>query len=89
MKLKKGLITHEADGEQIMVGTGDANFAGLVRSNRTAAFLVNLLREDTTREALVEAMCAKYDAPAGTIARDVDRILDTLRSIGALDETDV
>lgn len=34
MKLKSGFITHETDGEQIMVGTGNVSFAGLVRSNK-------------------------------------------------------
>ena len=63
MKLKEGFITHETDGEQIMVATGNVNFAGLVRSNKTAAFIVDSLKEDTTKTAIVEAMAEKYDAP--------------------------
>lgn len=86
MKLKEGFITHETDGEQIMVAAGGINFAGLVRSNRTAAFIVNSLKTETTRESIVDAMAAKYDAPRETIAKDVERILNQLRSIGALDE---
>lgn len=86
MKLKEGFITHETDGEQIMVAAGDVGFAGLVRSNRTAAFIVDCLKTPTTPEQIVNAMTEQFDAPEKVIAADVERILDKLRSIGALDE---
>lgn len=86
MKLKNGFVTHDMGGEQVMVATGEASFAGLVRSNATAAFIVDCLKADTTKEAIVEAMIAKYDASAEIIEADVEKILTKLRSIGALDE---
>lgn len=86
MKLKEGFITHETDGEQIMVAAGDVGFTGLVRSNKTAAFIVDCLKTETTKDAIVEAMAAKYDAPKTVIEKDVERILEKLRSIGAFDE---
>lgn len=86
MKLKEGFVTHEMGGEQIMVATGTANFAGLVRSNPTAAFIVDCLKEETTREQIVEKMLAKYDATPEVIGADVDKIVAKLRSIDALDE---
>lgn len=86
MRLKDGFITHETDGEQIMVASGKVRFAGLVRSNETAAFIVNSLKTETTKEAIVDAMAAKYDAPKEIIARDVEKILGQLKSIEALDE---
>ncbi len=86
MKLNDGFITHEMGGEQIMVATGSASFAGLVRSNATAAFIVDCLKQETTKEAIVEAMLAKYDVSAEVAGADVDKILGTLRSVGALDE---
>ena len=86
MKLKDGFVTHEMGGEQIMVATGAANFSGLVRSNATAAFIVECLKVDTTREAVIDTMLKRYDAPESVIAADVDMVLTKLRSIGALDE---
>lgn len=86
MKLKDGFVTHEMGGEQIMVATGAASFAGLVRSNATAAFIVECLKEETTREAIVAKMLEKYDADRAIIAADVDKIVAKLRSINALDE---
>lgn len=86
MKLKNGFVTHDMGGEQIMVATGDASFPGLVRSNPTAAFIVDCLKQDTTKEAIVEAMLNKYDVTEQVAAADVDKILAKLRSVGALDE---
>lgn len=69
-----------------MVTVGDVGFAGLVRSNKTAAFIVDCLKSETTMEAIVDAMSRKYDAPKDVLDRDVEGILAKLRSIGALDE---
>jgi hypothetical protein len=86
MKLKDGFVTQEMGGEQIMVATGAARFSGLVRSNATAAFIVDCLKEETTRDAIVEKMLARYDASSELICADVDMVLAKLRSIDALDE---
>lgn len=85
MKLKENFITQEMDGEQIMVAAG-GGFAGMVRSNATAAFIVDCLKADTTKEAILDAMEKKYDAPRKVMADDVDMVITNLRKIGALDE---
>ena len=76
----------QSDDEQIMVSVGDTKFAGLVRSNKTAAFIVDCLKSETTKDEIVEAMAEKYDAPKDILTKDVEGILAKLRSIGALDE---
>lgn len=86
MKLKDGFVTHEMGGEQIMVATGNTNFAGLVRSNATAAFIVECLGQETTKQAIVDAMLAKYDVTAEIVEADVEKVLTKLRGIGALEE---
>ena len=86
MKLKDIFITQQMGDKQIMVSAENSVFAGLARSNRTAAFIVDCLKKETTRDGIVDAMFEKYDAPREVLARDVDAILAKLRSIGALDE---
>lgn len=86
MKLKDSFITQDIDGTQFMVAVGETAFTGIVRSNQTAAFIVDCLKEETTKEVIVDAMCRKYDAPRERIAADVDGILAKLRGIGALNE---
>lgn len=85
MKLKNGFVTREMAGEQIMVSSTGA-FSGLVRSNATAAFIVDCLKEEISEQEIVAKMLEKYDAEETVISADVKRILDTLRKIGALDE---
>lgn len=86
MKLKDNYITHETDGEQIMVAAGGSGFSGLVRSNATAAFIVDCLKTETTEADILEKMLAKYDGDAKVMAEDIKMIIGKLRTIGAIDE---
>jgi hypothetical protein len=86
MKLKQGFVTREMGGEQIMVATGKANFSGFTRANAAGAFIVNCLKEETSVEKIVDAMAAVYDAPRDVLEADVLKIIEKLRSIGAIDE---
>ena len=85
MKLKDTYITHDSDGEQILLDTS-SSFAGLIRNNKTAAFIVECLKDDTTQEKIVEAMFEKYDAPKDVLAKDVSEVIEKLRKVGALEE---
>lgn len=85
MRLKDTFITHDSEGEQVLIDV-TSSFAGLVRSNKTAAFIVDCLKTDTTKEQIVDAMYEKYDAPKEVLQKDVDAIIDKLRGIGALGE---
>lgn len=88
MKLKEGFLTHDSDNQQVLIAAGKAAdcFHGVARSNKTAAFIVNCLKEEVTEQDIVNAMLEQYDAPKEVIAGDVRRILDVLREIGAIDE---
>ena len=86
MKLKKEFITYNTDGKQIMVSADTSVFSGLVRSNETAAYIIDCLKEETDAEGIIDKMLKEYDAPRDIIARDVRRVIGKLQSIGALDE---
>ena len=86
MKLKEEFIAHDAGAESLLVPTGAAGWAGVVRGNKTLGAILELLQEDTDENAVVSAMHERFDAPEGAIERDVARALEELRKIGALDE---
>ena len=86
MKIKSDFIIQDVDDAQFLVPVGAEAFSGIVRSNKTAAFIVNCLKVDTTEEEIIDAMCEKYDAPREKIAADVAKVLDTLRKVNALEE---
>jgi methyltransferase-like protein len=68
-----------------MISAG-GSFNGMVRSNKTAAFIIDMLKEETTKEKIVSAMLERYDADEAVISADVDKVIDALRGIGAIDE---
>lgn len=85
MKLKNEFITHMDGENQIMVDVS-AKFSGLVRSNKTAAEIIDLLKTDTTEENIISVMLKKYDVSESVLKQDVHRIIETLRNVGAIDE---
>ena len=86
MKLNKGFITHDDGDQKLIVSTGATKFSGLVRSNETAGFIVSCLENDTTEAEIVAKMQEKYDGPKEAMERDVKKIIEQLRKIGAIDE---
>lgn len=85
MKLKESFVTHKNKDDYMMIDAS-GEFAGLIHSNATTAFIVDCLRTETTREEIVKKMLDKYDANETNVARDVDKIINALKSIGAVDE---
>lgn len=86
MKLKSDFITQNVEDTQFLVPVGSDAFSGVVRSNRTAAFIVDCLKSETTKDEIVDAMCQKYSVAREVVAQDVERILDFLRKIDAIEE---
>ena len=86
MKLKNNFITHEIGDDQIMIATGNTDFNGMVKSNKTAAFIINCLKEDTTKEEIISRMMNKYDADKKIIEADVDKILNVLYEIDGVEK---
>ena len=86
MKLKSTFLSQDIDDTRFLVPVGGEAFSGIAKGNSSAAFIMDCLKNDTTEEQIVDAMCIKYDAPRNVIAADVKEILEKLRSIGAITE---
>ena len=85
MKLKSDFVTHTSGNEQLMISVG-GNFNGMVRSNSTAAKIIDLLAVETTEEAIVDALLEIYDVQREKVASDVKKVISELRKIGAIDD---
>ena len=86
MKLKECFVTHDMSGEQVMVSTDTMLFSGLVRSNKTAAAIVDCLQTETTKEQIVDTLLQKYEVDKERLSNDVNIILSKLKKIGALED---
>lgn len=83
MKLKESFVTHKNKDDYMMIDAS-GKFAGLIHSNATTAFIVDCLRTETTREEIISKLLDKYDATE--TAGSVDKVINALKSIGAVDE---
>ncbi len=88
MKLKEGLVLRPLGGKYVAVATGKLSntFHGMIRLNETGASMMNLLKEDTTKEELINNLMKEYQADQTEIEKDVDTLLTNLKDNGLLDE---
>jgi len=85
MKINSGFIAHNDGEDKLLVSTGATKFSGLVRSNPTAGFIIECLEQDTTEDEIVEKMQQKWEVSDEIARRDVRKIVEQLRGIGAID----
>ena len=88
MKLKDGIIVRELDGEFVAVdaGIGEDRFNGMLKLNKTAAFVLECLRTDTDENGIVSRLTEKYDVDAATAAENVRKVVETLKKTGLIAE---
>ncbi len=84
MKIKDGFVLREVAGRNIVVPTGGAqlSFNGIMTLNDVGTFIWKMLESENgaSREEIVEAVLAEYDADAQAVEKDVDRFLFKLRT---------
>ena len=86
MKLKSDFITQTIEDSQFLLSVAGRHFNGIIRSNETATFIVDQLKEETIEAAIVDALLREYDAERETVEKDVARIIDLLRCNNILEE---
>ena len=86
MKLNSGFILHNDGKQKLLVSTGATKFTGLVRSNSSAGFIIQCLETETTEDEIVAKMQKKWEVSDEIARRDVRKITEQLRDIGAIEE---
>lgn len=84
MKLKDVIIS-EANGEKIAVSVG-GSFNGMLKLNETAAFIADLLQQETTVEEAAEKVCAVYEIDKETAVKSVESVAEQFRKVGLIEE---
>lgn len=86
MKIKSNYSLRTVAGENIIVNTGEkSDFKGIMMLNETGVFLWNLLTTDKSRDQLIEAMLAEYDAPLDRIVAGIDAFIAKMNEQNLLD----
>jgi hypothetical protein len=88
MKLKYDFSVREIVGEYVMVplGKGALEFSGMISTSETGALLVEALKQDVTREDLLQKILDEYDVDLPTANEDLDEFLNQLRKLNILIE---
>ena len=88
MKIKDNFLLKEIAGSYMVVPVGSelVDMNCMITLNESGAFLWKSLSEETTKEAVLEAMLKEYDVDKDTALADIEEFIANLRNIGALDE---
>ena len=86
MNISKGFILHNDGEDTVLVSTGETAFSGIVRSNSSAEFIMKCLENETNEDEIVKKMQQEWDVSDETARRDVRKVVEQLRGIGAIDD---
>lgn len=88
MKLKYNFVINEVADHMVAVPVGDdlGEFNGFIKMNDVGVDIFNLLKEDTTEDAMVEALKAKYtEAGEDEVRENVSAFVAKLRESGVIE----
>ena len=88
MKLKYEFAIREIMGEYALVPMGNSalQLNGMVLTNAVGAFVCEKLAQETSQEALVQAVLDEFDIDESTAENDVAEFVGYLRSAQLLTE---
>ena len=78
MKIKEGFLLQDVAGNTVVLPT-EGDMSMMITLNGTGKFLWEKLEQETTREALIEALLAAYEVDAETAAVCVDNFVAELK----------
>ncbi len=87
MKAKSGFVLRNVVGEHLLMPVGDniGQFEGTVVLNDVAAFVWEKLQNPVSRDDLLTAVLNEYNVDEASAARDLDTLLDTLKSYDVIE----
>ena len=87
MKLKYDFVVRSVADKMVAIPVGDAteDFNCMITLNETGAFIFELLKEETSKEKLLEAFLNEYDATAEQAESTIDSVLKKLKETGIVE----
>ena len=85
MKIREDLMLCKVGESSIVMSTGSAiHMSGLTTLNDTGEFIWQQLQNDTTEDAVVDALCAEFDIDVQTAQSDAHEFIQMLQKAGFL-----
>ena len=73
MRLSNNYVYHMSVGEAALILTGDTEFSGLVRGNKTLGAILELLQSDTTEEEMIRKLTERFNVTEETASRECEK----------------
>lgn len=88
MRLKYTFENVELEDQIVAVplGEGADQMHGIIKMNEVAAFIFELLKEETTEETIIDAMEKEYNVPRSVLVADVHRYVEDFMKKGLVVE---
>lgn len=92
MRINNGYVVKEIAGKYVIIPVGQnvVDYKNMLHINDTAAFVLECMREDTTRENILAKMIEKYEAETeedkAILAKDLDEFIAAAIEYGAVVE---
>ena len=87
MKIKDSLVVSQVAGQTVIMDmSGIETEDKMVTTNKTGAFLLEMLKQEHTREELVAALLDKYAVTEETAKEHVRLFVEGLEELGFLDK---
>lgn len=86
MRLKCDFEVMDINDEKIAVPVGDhaSEFHGVIKLNDTGAFILGLLKQETSEDDIVKAMMSRYDACKEEIEKDTKQCIAEFAKVGLI-----
>ena len=86
MKLKYEFAALDLDNGKVLVpmGKDSEDYHGIIKINADALEIINLLKDDTTEEKIVQQLAKKYENDKEELARFVHKSIEVLREQGLI-----
>ena len=87
MKLKEGFLLRKVAGKNIVVSVAsDVEFNGMITLNETGTFYWEILKQETTKEEMLDKILKEYDVEKEIAAKDLDEFLAKLSEAKILED---
>ena len=88
MKLKYQFIVREVKDRFVAVAVGDNadDFHAIIKVNKTGKVMLELLKDDITKEEMLAKLAERYDAPEELLSSEMEKFLGVLRENSVLVE---
>lgn len=86
MRISIKYESEEIGNDCVLVSLDGNNFNGIIRTNRSAMFIIESLQNDITEDNLIKQYSSQFAINIDTATRDVRKILSQLREDNLLIE---